>query len=85
MVSLHNSETLTKTEVHIRDWGIAVIGLSTLWFGGMFILGLWKAVEWFRWVLVGHPSRNMEDIGAVDGLNSADLTQDVSAKNNFNV
>jgi hypothetical protein len=34
-------ETLTKTEVGTRDWGIAVIGLTMLLFGRMWISGLW--------------------------------------------
>jgi hypothetical protein len=30
-------------------------------------------VECFKCALTGHPSRNMEDIGAVSDLNCADL------------
>jgi len=41
MVSLHSRKTLTKTEVGTRDWNIAMIGLTTLLFGRMWILGLW--------------------------------------------
>ena len=63
MVSVHSSKTLTKREVGTRDWGIAVIGLTMFLFERMWILGLWiwKAVECFKWGLMGHPSRNMED------------------------
>ena len=40
-----------------------------LLFGGMWILGLWKAVECFKWGLMGHSSRSMEDCGAEGYLN----------------
>jgi hypothetical protein len=40
MVSVHSSKTITKTEVDIRDWDIAVIGLSMLLFERMWIFGL---------------------------------------------
>jgi hypothetical protein len=33
MVSLHNNETQTKTEVGNRDWGIAEIGLTVFFIG----------------------------------------------------
>jgi hypothetical protein len=48
MVSLHTNKTLTKTEVSTRDWGIVMTGLTRLLFGGMWIWGLWKAVEGFK-------------------------------------
>jgi hypothetical protein len=38
-----------------------VIGLTRFLFGEMWI---WKAVECFEWSSMGHPNRNMEDIGA---------------------
>jgi hypothetical protein len=43
-----------------------------LLFGGLWILELciWKVVECFRWSLMGHPSRNVENIGAEGDLNS---------------
>ena len=34
MVYLNSKETLTKTEVGTRDWGIVVIGLTMFLFGG---------------------------------------------------
>ena len=63
MVSVHSSKTLTKTEVGTRDWGIAVIGLTMLLFGRMWILGLWiwTLVECFKSSLMGYPSRSVED------------------------
>ena len=41
------------------------IDLTMFLFGGMWILGLGicKVMECFKWDLMGHPSRNMEDIG----------------------
>jgi len=77
MVSLYSNET--KTEVGSRDWGIVVIGLTMFLFGGVWILVLWiwKAVECSKWGLMGHLSRNMED------LNYESLAQDVSEYKNF--
>jgi hypothetical protein len=68
-------ETLTKTEVGTRDCGFAMIGQTIFLFGGMWVLRLWiwKAMECFEWDSMGHPSRNMEDIGAEGDLNSGDL------------
>jgi hypothetical protein len=85
MVSVHSSKTLTKTEVGTRDWGIAVIGLTMLLFERMWVLGLWiwKAVECFKWALMGHPSRNMEDFVAGSNLNCVDLAQEITKEKNF--
>ena len=33
MVSLYSNKTVTKTEVGTRNWGIAVTGLTMLFFG----------------------------------------------------
>jgi hypothetical protein len=54
-----------------------------LLFGRMRILRLfmWEAVEYFKWGLMGYPSRNMEDFVAERGLNCANLAQLVSEKN----
>ena len=54
---------------------MAVIGLTMLLFGRMWILALWiwKAVECFKWSLMGHPSRNMEDFVAEGDLNCGSL------------
>ena len=54
MVSFHSNGN-PKTEVGTRDWGIAVIGLTMVLFGGMQIWGLWiwKAMECFTWDLMG--------------------------------
>jgi len=47
MLSLYNNKTLSKTEVCTRKWGIAVMGLTKLLFGGMWTLKLQirKAVD----------------------------------------
>jgi hypothetical protein len=70
-VSVHGHKTLTKTEVGTRVWGIAVIGLTMFLFERMLIWGLWiwKAVECFKWGLMDHPSRNMEDFDGGSNLN----------------
>jgi hypothetical protein len=61
MVSIHISKTLTKTEVGTTDWGIAVLGLTMLLFGGMWVLGLQKAVRCCKWSFMGYNCRNLED------------------------
>jgi hypothetical protein len=52
-----------------------------MWIWGLWI---WKAVECFKWGLMGHPSGNMEDFITESDLNCADLAQEVSEEN-FNV
>jgi hypothetical protein len=86
-LSVHSSKTLTNTEVGTRDWAIAVIGLTMLLFRRMWILELWiwKAVECFKWGLMGYPSRNMEDFVAESNLNCTDLGQEVSEEKNFSM
>jgi hypothetical protein len=37
-----------------------------------------EAIEYFKWGLRDHPNKNLEDIGANNDLNSAELTQGVS-------
>jgi hypothetical protein len=76
---------LTKTEVGTRDWGIDVIGLTMLLFERMWIFGLWiwNSVECFKWDLIGHPSRKMEDSVAGSNLNCVDLAQEISKEKNF--
>ena len=53
MESVHNSKTLTKTEVGTRNLGFVVIGMTMLLFGRMYILGVYicKAVKGFIWGL----------------------------------
>jgi hypothetical protein len=60
-----------------------VIGLTMLLFGGVWVLGLWKAVECFKWDLMGHPSRNMENFVAGSNLNCVDLAQEISKGEKF--
>jgi hypothetical protein len=62
------------------DWGI---GPDYTLFGGMWILELliWKAVECYKFSLMDHDSKNMEDIGVESNLNSGGLAQEVSKKN----
>lgn len=83
MVSLESSKTQTKTEVGTKDWGIVVIDLTMILFGGMWTLGVQirKAVESFKWGLMGHPSRSLKDSGAEDDLNCGDLDLEVSEEN----
>jgi hypothetical protein len=77
-------ETLTKTNWY-QEWGIAVIDLTMLLFERMWILGLWiwKAVECFKWGLIGYPSRNMEYFVAGSNLVCVDLAQEISKEKNF--
>jgi hypothetical protein len=42
-------------------------------------------MECFKWGLMSHVSRNMEDFVAVSDLNCADLTQEVSMEKNFSM
>jgi hypothetical protein len=43
-------------------------------------LGFWKTVECFKWDLMGHPRREIEDIVAEDGLNCGHQAQKVQRK-----
>ena len=83
MVSVYRIKTLIKTEVGSRDWGISVIGLTMLLLGSMWILGLWiwKAMECFKWNLMGYPSKNMEDFVTESDLNCEDLARELLVKN----
>ena len=80
MVYVHGSKTLTKTVVGTRDWVTTVIGLTKVLVGKMWIFGLWivKAVESFKWGLMGYLSSKMEDSVAENYFNCADLVQEVS-------
>jgi hypothetical protein len=51
------------SEFGTRDGVVAVIGLTMLLFRRMWIWGfwIWKATEYFKWGLKGHPNRNVED------------------------
>jgi hypothetical protein len=50
---------------------------------GFWDLGIWNAVECFKWGLMGHPSRNMEDFVAGSDLNCVDPAQEISKEKNF--
>jgi hypothetical protein len=54
-------------------------------FGRIWILGLWiwNAVKCFKWGLVGHHSRNMEDFVAEGDLNCGRLDPEVSEEKEF--
>ena len=58
-----------------------------LLFERMWVLGLWiwKAAECFKWGLMGHPSRNMEDFVAGSNLNCVDLAQEISKEKIFSM
>ena len=42
-------------------------------------------MECFKWGLMGHPSRNMEDFVAGNNLNCVDLAQEISKEKNFSM
>ena len=42
-------------------------------------------MECFKWGLMGHPSRNIEDLAAGSNLNCVDLAQEISKEKNFSV
>jgi hypothetical protein len=54
-LSVHSSKTLTKTEVDIREWDTAVIGLTRLLFGRLDFGTLdWENSAILSWaILVG--------------------------------
>jgi hypothetical protein len=64
-----------------------VIGLTMLLFERMWTFGLWiwNSVECFKWGLMGHPRRNMEDFVAGSNLKCVDLAQEISKKKNFSM
>ena len=57
------------------------------WFGGMWTLGLWvrKAMECFKYGIMGHTSRSVEDGGVEDDLNCGGPAQEVSEEKNFSM
>ena len=42
-------------------------------------------MQCFKWGLMDHPSRNMEDTGVEGDLNCRGLTQEVSEKKNISI
>ena len=61
-----------------------MIELTMLLFKRMWILGLWIRKASFKWCLMNHPRRNMEDFASEGNLNCADMVQEVSEEKNFN-
>ena len=76
MVYLHSNKTLTKIEVGTRA-GCIADRLAPVLFGGMWTLRVCirTAVEHFKWGLMGHSSRIMEDSGAEYDLKCGGLAQ----------
>ena len=64
-----------------------MIDLTMFLFGGMWTLGLWtrKAVEYFKWALIGHFSRSMDDSGTAGHLNYGTLAQVVSEEKSISM
>ena len=64
-----------------------MMGLTTFLFGEMWIweFWIWKVVECYKWGLIGHPNRNMEDIGVEGDLNCRGLAQEVSEEKNVSM
>lgn len=61
-VSPRSNRRVTKTDVGNR--AIAITALTILLVGGLWTtLGFWtrKVVECFKWGLIGHPIRSMEN------------------------
>jgi hypothetical protein len=83
MMSVHSCKTLRQN--WYQEWGIAVIVLTMLLFERMWGWGfwIWKAVEYFKWSLMGHPSRNKEEFVAGSNLNFVDLAHEISKEKNF--
>ena len=71
VASFHSKGNPNEDKIWYQEWGIAVRGLTMLLFGGMWIweLWIWKAVECFKWGLMHHPRRSMEDRCAENDLN----------------
>ena len=67
MVSLHSNRTLTKSKVGVR--GV----LLTMLLAGECGLWIRKAVEHFKWGLMGHTCKSREDIGAESNVDSNNL------------
>lgn len=70
-MSLHNNKTLTKTEVGTRR--------------GVLTFLVRKADEWFKYSLMGHTSRIIEDNRAESDLNCRSLVQKVSGERSINI
>ena len=85
MMSLHSNGN-PKIQVGTRNCGIAVIGLTMLLFEGMLTLGLWKALGYFKWGLMGIlVDASHEDSGAEGDLDFGGLAREVSEERNFSM
>jgi hypothetical protein len=57
---------------------LTIILLGRMWIWGLWI---WKAVECFKWGLMGYPSGNMEDFVIESNFECAHLAQEVTVEN----
>jgi hypothetical protein len=83
MVSVNSSKTLRQKLVSgVRYYcdRLTMLLFERMWIWGLWI---WNTVECFKWGLMGHPSRNMEDFVAVSNLNCVDLAQEITKEKNF--
>lgn len=57
--------------------------LTMLFVGRMWTLGFWikRVVEYFKWGLMGHTCRNVEDSNAESSVGYHSLAQEVSEEN----
>ena len=83
MVPIHRNRNPNCERGCYQKQGIAMVGLIMLSFGGIQTLVLWvrKAIECFKYFLMGHTSRNMEDNGVENNLNCWGLAQKYSKEN----
>ena len=85
IVSLYKNRTLTMTEVGTKDWSIAVIALAMFLVDGMQTFGLeiGNTVECFKWGLMNHTSRSMDDSNTESNIDYDSLHQEFSKEKNL--